>query len=226
GAAQILFSVGFELAPGEVVALMGRNGAGKTTTLESIMGLVARRTGSIVFRGHELARLPPYEIARLGLGFVPEDRRIFTDLTVLENLEVGRRQPIRSGETASVTWSPERLFELFPNLAEARNRSAGRMSGGEQQMLTIARTLMGNPLAILLDEPSEGIAPIIVDQMIGMIAELKRTGVAILVSEQNLPFAAAVADRAYVLEHGQIKFTGDIRSLIQNEEARRAYLEL
>ena len=226
GAAQILFSVGFELAPGEVVALMGRNGAGKTTTLESIMGLVARRTGSIVFRGRELARLRPYEIARLGLGFVPEDRRIFTDLTVLENLEVGRRRPMQSSETASEPWTPERLFQLFPNLAEARNRSAGRMSGGEQQMLTIARTLMGNPLAILLDEPSEGIAPIIVDQMIGMIAELKRTGVAILVSEQNLPFAAAVADRAYVLEHGQIKFTGDIRSLIQNEEARRAYLEL
>ncbi|MCC2102614.1 MAG: ABC transporter ATP-binding protein, partial [Hyphomicrobiales bacterium] len=199
GAAQILFSVEFELAPGEVVALMGRNGAGKTTTLESIMGLVDRRSGSVDFRGHELIGLRPYEIARIGLGFVPEDRRIFTDLTVIENLEVGRRNPT---DAAQEPWTPDRLFSLFPNLAEARDRSAGRMSGGEQQMLTIARTLMGNPQAILLDEPSEGIAPIIVDQMIDMIAELKKSGVAILVSEQNLPFAAAVADRAYVLDHG------------------------
>jgi len=223
GAAQILFSVEFELAPGEVVALMGRNGAGKTTTLESIMGLVDRRSGSVDFRGHELIGLRTYEIARLGLGFVPEDRRIFTDLTVIENLEVGRRNP---SDAAQEPWTPDRLFSLFPNLAEARDRSAGRMSGGEQQMLTIARTLMGNPLAILLDEPSEGIAPIIVDQMIDMIAELKKSGVAILVSEQNLPFAAAVADRAYVLDHGQIKYSGAIASLLNDEEVRRTYLEL
>lgn len=223
GAAQILFSVEFELAPGEVVALMGRNGAGKTTTLESIMGLVDRRSGSVDFRGHELIGLRTYEIARLGLGFVPEDRRIFTDLTVIENLEVGRRNPT---DAAQEPWTPDRLFSLFPNLAEARDRSAGRMSGGEQQMLTIARTLMGNPLAILLDEPSEGIAPIIVDQMIDMIAELKKSGVAILVSEQNLPFAAAVADRAYVLDHGQIKYSGAIASLLNDEEVRRTYLEL
>ena len=223
GAAQILFSVEFELAPGEVVALMGRNGAGKTTTLESIMALVDRRTGSVDFRGHELIGLRPYEIARIGLGFVPEDRRIFTDLTVIENLEVGRRNP---SDAAQEPWTPDRLFSLFPNLAEARDRSAGRMSGGEQQMLTIARTLMGNPQAILLDEPSEGIAPIIVDQMIDMIAELKKSGVAILVSEQNLPFAAAVADRAYVLDHGQIKYSGAIASLLNDEEVRRTYLEL
>jgi len=223
GAAQILFSVEFELAPGEVVALMGRNGAGKTTTLESIMGLVDRRSGSVDFRGHELIGLRTYEIARLGLGFVPEDRRIFTDLTVIENLEVGRRNP---SDAAQEPWTPDRLFSLFPNLAEARDRSAGRMSGGEQQMLTIARTLMGNPLAILLDEPSEGIAPIIVDQMIDMIAELKKSGVAILVSEQNLPFAATVADRAYVLDHGQIKYSGAIASLLNDEEVRRTYLEL
>ncbi|MCB1535848.1 MAG: ABC transporter ATP-binding protein [Rhodoblastus sp.] len=223
GAAQILFSVEFELAPGEVVALMGRNGAGKTTTLESIMGLVDRRSGSVDFRGREIIGLRPYEIARLGLGFVPEDRRIFTDLTVLENLEVGRRDPTSATQEA---WTPDRLFTLFPNLAEARNRSAGRMSGGEQQMLTIARTLMGNPVAILLDEPSEGIAPIIVDQMIDMIAELKNSGVAILVSEQNLPFAATVADRAYVLDHGQIKYSGAIASLLDDEEIRRSYLEL
>lgn len=225
GAAQILFGVDVDLSAGEVVALMGRNGAGKTTTFESIMGLVARRKGSVMFRGRELIGLKPHEIARHGLGFVPEDRRIFTDLTVLENLEVGRRGPA-AGSGLGDPWTPERLFELFPNLAEARNRSAGRMSGGEQQMLTIARTLMGNPCAILLDEPSEGIAPIIVDQMIIMIERLKQSGVAILVSEQNLPFAAAVADRAYVIEHGQVKYSGGMRDLVGDEKMRRAYLEL
>lgn len=224
GAAQILFAIDLDLYSGEVVALMGRNGAGKTTTFQTIMGLVTQSKGSVIFRDCELIGLRPYEIARLGLGFVPEDRRIFTDLTVLENLEVGRRPPAVD-DTAQV-WTPERLFDLFPNLAEARNRSAGRMSGGEQQMLTVARTLMGNPRAILLDEPSEGIAPIIVDQMIVMIERLKQSGVAILVSEQNLPFAAAVAGRAYVIEHGQVKYSGDMRSLVTNQETRRAYLEL
>jgi len=227
GAAQILFSVDLELSAGEVVALMGRNGAGKTTTLESIMGLVARRSGSVVFRDREIIGLQPHEIARCGLGFVPEDRRIFSDLTVMENLEVGRRRPSRTdSDTANEQWTPTRLFELFPNLAEARDRPAGRMSGGEQQMLTIARTLMGNPLAILLDEPSEGIAPIIVEQMIVMIGRLKKSGVAILVSEQNLPFAAAVSDRAYVIEHGQVKFSGAMSSLAEDESLRRAYLEI
>lgn len=227
GAAQILFSVDLELSAGEVVALMGRNGAGKTTTLESIMGLVARRSGSVVFRDREIIGLQPHEIARCGLGFVPEDRRIFSDLTVMENLEVGRRRPSRTErDTANEQWTPARLFELFPNLAEARDRPAGRMSGGEQQMLTIARTLMGNPLAILLDEPSEGIAPIIVEQMIVMIGRLKNSGVAILVSEQNLSFAAAVSDRAYLIEHGQVKFSGAMRSLAEDESLRRAYLEI
>ena len=227
GAAQILFSVDLELAAGEVVALMGRNGAGKTTTIEAIMGLVSRRSGSVLFRDHELLRLRPHEIARLGLGFVPEDRRIFSDLTVLENLEVGRRSPRDIASNAiDRNWTPDRLFQLFPNLAEARNRAAGRMSGGEQQMLTVARTLMGNPLAVLLDEPSEGIAPIIVEQMIGMILELKRSGVAILISEQNIDFAAAVADRAYVIEHGQIKFAAGMKDLVGNEQIRRAHLEL
>ena len=222
GPAHILFDVALEVGTGEVVALLGRNGAGKSTTFRSIVGLVPQRRGTITFEDRDISRLPTHAIVRGGLGYVPEERRIFTDLTVDENLEVGR-QPRRDG---APLWTREKLFALFPNLAEMRNRPGGRMSGVEQQMLTIARTLMGNPLAILLDEPSEGIAPIIVDQMIGMIAELKRSGVAILVSEQNLPFAAAVADRAYILEHGQIKFTDDIRSLIQNEEARRAYLEL
>ena len=227
GAAQILFSVDLELAAGEVVALMGRNGAGKTTTIETIMGLVSRRSGSILFKDRELIRLKSHEIARLGLGFVPEDRRIFSDLTVLENLEVGR-QSSRDGANrgSGRNWTPDRLFQLFPNLAEARNRPAGRMSGGEQQMLTVARTLMGNPQAILLDEPSEGIAPIIVEQMIGMVRELKRSDVSVLISEQNIDFAAAVADRAYVIEHGQIKFSATMKDLVGNEQVRRAHLEL
>ena len=225
GAAQILFSVDLDLHEGEVVALMGRNGAGKTTTIESIMGLVAQRAGSIEFNGVEIIKRRSHEIARLGLGLVPEDRRIFSDLTVLENLEVGRRAPSQANSLKDA-WTPGRLFQLFPNLAEARNRAAGQMSGGEQQMLTVARTLMGNPLAILLDEPSEGIAPIIVESMMDMIAELKASGFAILLSEQNTQFAAAVADRAYVIDHGQIKFAGGMSSLMQNDDVRRAYLEL
>ena len=226
GAAQILFSVDLELREGEVVALMGRNGAGKTTTIEAIIGLVSQRAGSVLFRGKELIGLRPHEIARLGLGFVPEDRRIFTDLTVLENLEVGRRAQAQEASSKTQAWTPERLFQLFPNLAEARNRAAGQMSGGEQQMLTVARTLMGNPVAILLDEPSEGIAPIIVESMMDMIAELKSSGVSIIVSEQNIQFAAAVADRAYVIDHGQIKFSGEMADLMKNADIRRTYLEL
>ena len=226
GAAQSLFSVDLERREGEVVALMGRNGAGKTTTIEAIIGLVSQRGGSVLFRGKELIGLRPHEIVRLGLGFVPEDRRIFTDLTVLENLEVGRRAQAQEASSKTQAWTPERLFQLFPNLAEARNRAAGQMSGGEQQMLTVARTLMGNPVAILLDEPSEGIAPIIVESMMDMIAELKSSGVSIIVSEQNIQFAAAVADRAYVIDHGQIKFSGEMADLMKNADVRRTYLEL
>ena len=227
GAAQILFGLDLDLAQGEVVALMGRNGAGKSTTMKAIMGLIDRRDGEIAFLGHDISKLRPFEIARLGLGFVPEDRRIFSDLTVLENLEVGRRPPRIGADGALMeAWTPERLFELFPNLAEARTRAAGRMSGGEQQMLTVARTLMGNPSAILLDEPSEGVAPIIVDQMVDMIAALKRAQVSILLSEQNLPFASLVAERVYVIERGEARFTGSMADLQANEEARRAYLSV
>ena len=227
GAAQIVFDVDLHLASGETVALMGRNGAGKSTSMKAIMGMIERRYEHAVFLGRDIARLKPYQIARLGLGFVPEDRRIFTDLTILENLEIGRKLA-PTGAVADVrpAWTPERLFELFPNLAEARNRSAGRMSGGEQQMLTVARTLMGNPLAILLDEPSEGVAPVIIEQMADMILNLKREGVSIILSEQNLRFAALVADRAYVLERGEIKFEGAMQALLRDESARRAYLEL
>jgi branched-chain amino acid transport system ATP-binding protein len=221
GAAHILFDLAFEVRAGEVVALMGRNGAGKSTTLKSVMGLIERKTGAISFAGEDISHVRPHEIARLGLGYVPEDRRIFTDLTVAENLEVGR-QPARSDEA----WTPERMFELFPNLAEARHRLGGRLSGGEQQMLTVARTLMGNPRLILLDEPSEGVAPIIVDAMADMMLALKKTGVAIVLSEQNLPFAELVSDRAYVIEKGEMRFSGTMRDLSANEELRRTHLEV
>lgn len=226
-AAEILFDVDLEVRRGEVVALMGRNGAGKSTTLKAIMGMVPKRRGSVQFMGHDLSRAEPFASARLGLGFVPEDRRVFTDLTVLENLEVGK-QPARTWPDGSAAphWTPERLFKLFPNLGEMPLRPGGQMSGGEQQMLTVARTLMGNPYLVLLDEPSEGVAPVIVEQMANMILELKAQGVSILLSEQNMHFAELVSDRAYVLEKGQIRFAGSMVELAANEEVRRAYLSV
>ena len=227
GAAQILFDVDLRVASGEVVALMGRNGAGKSTTLKSIMGLMDRRRGNLTFLGQDISNAEPHQAARLGLGYVPEDRRIFTDLTVMENLEVGRQGARGSTDgTGAPQWTPERLFELFPNLAEMRNRPGGRMSGGEQQMLTVARTLMGNPLLVLLDEPSEGVAPLIVEQMARMIMELKAAGVSILLSEQNMHFAELVSDRAYVLEKGQIRFAGSMEELAANNDVRRTYLSM
>src|SRR3954463_1776043 len=195
---------------------MGRNGAGKSTTLKAIMGLVERRARRAVFAGRPIGHLPAYRIARLGLGYVPEDRRIFTDLTVAENLEVGRRPP-RAGRAA---WTPERLFAVFPNLAEMRGRSAGQMSGGEQQMLAIARTLMGNPDAVLLDEPSEGLAPVIVQMMAEAIRAMKAEGVAVLLSEQNWAFAAGISDRACVIERGEIRFQGSMAELMADEALR------
>lgn len=225
GAAQILYDVDIEVRRGELVALMGRNGAGKSTTLKALMGMLAKRRGAIRFLGHDISTAQPYQVARLGLGIVPEDRRIFSDLTVMENLEVGRQAPRTwpDGAPAPV-WTTERLFALFPNLGEMPRRPGGRMSGGEQQMLTVARTLMGNPYLVLLDEPSEGVAPVIVEQMIHMILELKAQGVSILLSEQNMHFAELVADRAYVLEKGQIRFHGTIAELSANEDIRRTYL--
>ncbi|ALJ35819.1 ABC transporter ATP-binding protein [Azospirillum brasilense] len=220
GRAHILTGVDLTVDRGEVVALMGRNGAGKTTTMKAIMGLLDRRSGTVAFDGRDVSALPPHRIARRGLGYVPEDRRVFTDLTVEENLEVGR-QPPRDG---APHWTPERLYALFPNLAEMRGRRGGRMSGGEQQMLTLARTLMGNPSLLLLDEPSEGLAPRIVQQMADALRALKAEGLSILVSEQNLAFAAAVADRASVIEKGQIRFEGPMRTLLEDETVRRAYL--
>jgi branched-chain amino acid transport system ATP-binding protein len=199
--ARVLFDIDLEVRGGEVVALLGRNGAGKSTTLKAIMGLVPPSSGEVIFDGRDLRHLQPYEVARLGLGYVPEDRRIFTDLTVAENLEVGRQAP-RDGVPV---WSEERLFALFPALAALRERRGSRMSGGEQQMLCIARTLAGNPAAILLDEPSEGLAPVVVEQVARAIIELKRAGVAVLLAEQSQQFTARVADRTYVLETGIIR---------------------
>jgi branched-chain amino acid transport system ATP-binding protein len=227
GAAQILRDVSLDVARGEVVALMGRNGAGKSTTLESIMGLIAKRSGVVRLSGRDIAALQPYERARLGIGFTPEDRRIFTDLTVMENLDVGR-QPERRFEdgAAAPAWTVEKVFALFPNLAEMPDRLGGRMSGGEQQMLSVARTLMGNPLLLLLDEPSEGVAPVIVEQMAATILELKKQGLAILLSEQNVHFAALVADRVYALEKGQVRWHGTMAALAADEAMQREFLTL
>jgi branched-chain amino acid transport system ATP-binding protein len=225
GAARILYDLSFEVGRGEVVALMGRNGAGKSTTMKAVMGLIAERSGAVHFEGRDISRLKPYEIARLGLGFTPEDRRIFADLTVLENLDVGRQPPRTfSDGIAAPYWDVTKLWLLFPNLGEMPNRPGGRMSGGEQQMLTVARTLMGNPLLVLLDEPSEGVAPLIVEQMANTIIELKRAGVSILLSEQNVHFAELVSDRAYVLEKGQIRWHGRMAELAENIDIQRTYL--
>lgn len=227
GAAHILFDVTLQVNRGEVVALMGRNGAGKSTTLKALMGMLAKRKGSASFLGKDISRSEPHEVARMGLGYVPEDRRVFGDLTVMENLEVGRQAARQwSDGSAAPLWTHERLFKLFPNLGEMPNRPGSRMSGGEQQMLTVARTLMGNPFVVLLDEPSEGVAPVIVEQMAQMILELKAQGVSILLSEQNMHFAELVSDRAYVLEKGQIRYQASMADLAANEEVRRAYLSV
>ena len=220
GRAQVLFGIDLTIASGEVLALMGRNGAGKSTTIRAIMGLLDASRGEIAFEGERIERLPAYRIARLGIGYVPEDRRIFTDLTVLENLETGRRPP-REGVPH---WTVERVFELFPNLARMPDRPGGQMSGGEQQMLSVARTLMGNPRLLLLDEPSEGVAPVVVEQMADSVAALKAAGLSVLLSEQNLPFAAEVADRACVLERGQLRFSGPMADLMADRDARSAWL--
>jgi branched-chain amino acid transport system ATP-binding protein len=222
GRAHILHGVSLEARAGEVVALLGRNGAGKSTAMKSIMGLVPPAHGEVAFAGQRIDRLPPYRIARLGLGYVPEERRIFTELSVTENLEVGR-QPARDG---APTWTEDKLFALFPNLAGMRERPGGRMSGGEQQMLTIARTLMGNPRCVLLDEPSEGLAPIIVEQMANSIRALKGEGLCVLLSEQNLHFSQAVADRAYIIEKGQIRFGGSMAELTTDASLREQYLSV
>jgi branched-chain amino acid transport system ATP-binding protein len=225
GAEHILYDLSFAVGRGEAVALMGRNGAGKSTTLKSVMGLVVKKSGAVRFIGADIARLEPYQIARRGLGFTPEDRRIFSDLTVMENLDVGAQPPRYFPDgRAAPSWTPEKLFRLFPNLAEMRDRLGGSMSGGEQQMLTVARTLMGNPLLVLLDEPSEGVAPIIVEQMANTILDLKKEGLSILLSEQNIYLAQLVCDRAYVLEKGQLRWEGAMDALAHDIDVQRAFL--
>jgi len=222
GPAHILFDIALEVADGEVVALLGRNGAGKSTTFRSIVGLVEQRSGRIVFEGRDVSRAPTHEIVRRGLGYVPEERRIFTELSVEENLEVGR-QAVRPN---APHWTRDKLFALFPNLAELRHRPGGRMSGGEQQMLTIARTLMGNPSLVLLDEPSEGLSPKIVEQMVAAILTMKKEGVSIIVSEQNLHFARLISDRAYIIERGRICFGGTMAELDARPDIRDAHLSI
>jgi branched-chain amino acid transport system ATP-binding protein len=220
--AKILFDLDLVVGEGEVVALVGRNGAGKSTTIKAVMGIQVRREGRVRYAGEDISRRPPHAVARLGIGYVPEERRVFPQLTILENLEVGR-QPPRQG---APLWAADDLFEIFPNLRELRHRPAGQTSGGEQQMLAIARTLMGNPRLVLLDEPSEGLAPVIVEQMATAVGRLKREGLSVLLSEQNLRFAGAVADRAYVIESGHIRYNGPMQQLLEDTEVRRAHLSV
>jgi len=220
GLSQILFGVSLKVQEGEVISLLGRNGVGKTTTLRSIMGLTPPKSGSIKWRGEEIVGKPTYEISRLGIGFVPEDRRIFSDLTVWENLDVG----IQPGRKRENVWTLERVFDLFPALKPIQSRKGGYLSGGEQQMLTIARTLMSNPDLLLLDEPSEGLAPLVVQQLGEQIAKLRREGMTILLCEQNQRFSLDLSDRIYILEKGTIKFEGTVQDFLKDEKIGRTYL--
>ncbi|MEM8797702.1 MAG: ABC transporter ATP-binding protein [Pseudomonadota bacterium] len=222
GKAHILTDLSFEIGTGEVVSLLGRNGAGKTTTIKSIMQLVRPRTGQVFYRDRAITGKAAHQVAKMGIGYVPEERRIFTDLTILENLEVGRQKK-REG---APFWTVEALFDLFPNLSERRDNRGKHLSGGEQQMLTIARTLMGNPEVLLLDEPSEGIAPVIVEQMAETILKIKREGMTVLLSEQNLHFARAVADRAIIIESGEKRFDGSFDELDAHPEIKETYLSV
>jgi branched-chain amino acid transport system ATP-binding protein len=220
GLSQILFGVSLKVQEGEVISLLGRNGVGKTTTLRSIMGLTPPKSGSIRWRGEEIAGKPTYEISRLGIGFVPEDRRIFSDLTVWENLDVA----IRSGGKKENVWTLERVFDLFPALKPIQTRKGGYLSGGEQQMLTIARTLMSNPDLLLLDEPSEGLAPIVVHQLGEQISKLRQEGMTILLCEQNTRFSLDLSDRLYILEKGSVKYEGTVQDFKKDEKIGRTYL--
>jgi len=223
GESHILFDLSLEVEAGEVVCLLGRNGAGKTTTVRSIIGLTPPRAGRIVLRGRDLVGLPPFRIARLGLGFVPEDRRVFPNLTVAENLEVARRT---WGNGTGAAWTQARVFDLFPHLAALAARQAGRLSGGEQQMLTIARTLMGSPEVLLLDEPSEGLAPLVVEMLREQLGRLKASGLTIILAEQNVRFVSGLGDRVYILEKGMVRYRGSMAEFLADDEARQAYLAL
>jgi branched-chain amino acid transport system ATP-binding protein len=218
---HILFDLSLTVESGEVVCLLGRNGAGKTTTVRSIVGLTPPRAGRIVLRGQDLVGLPPFRIARHGIGFVPEDRRVFFNLTVQENLEVARKT---WGNGAAGAWTAERVYELFPILQERRRQAGGTLSGGEQQMLTIARTLMGNPDILLLDEPSEGLAPLVVDDLRQQLGRLKASGLTIVLAEQNVRFVGELGDRVYILEKGAVRYQGSMAEFLADEQVRQAYL--
>ena len=218
GLSHILFDISLTVEKGEVVCLLGRNGAGKSTTMRSIMGLTPPRKGKIIFNGQPCKGCKPFQLARRGLGYVPDDRRVFADLTVAENLEIAHRNNKEGG------WNKERAFQYFPDLAKIHHRRAGFLSGGEQQMLTIARALMTNPEMLLLDEPTEGLAPLIVATLEKQIAELKNTGLTVLLAEQNLDIALRLSDRGYVIDNGVIRFHGSIEELKNNEEIRQKYL--
>jgi branched-chain amino acid transport system ATP-binding protein len=220
GLSRVLFGVSLRVAPGECVCLLGRNGVGKTTTMRSIMGLTPPSSGRVVWKGRDITREAPFRAAALGIGFVPEDRRIFADLTVWENLDVAARRARPDGFTT------ERVFDLFPALRQLRDRAGGFLSGGEQQMLTIARTLMGNPELLLLDEPSEGLAPLVVDHLQEQISRLRSDGLTILLAEQNVDFSLNLADRVYVLEKGHIRYEGSAREFRENASIRQQYLAL
>ena len=221
GESHILFDLSLEVSAGEVVCLLGRNGAGKTTTVRSIMGLTPPRSGRIVLDGQDIAGIPPFRVARLGLGFVPEDRRVFPNLTVHENLEVARRTWRDGGATP---WTAARLFDLFPILRERRRQLGGTLSGGEQQMLTIARTLMGNPRILLLDEPSEGLAPLVVETLRIQLGRLKQSGLTMVLTEQNVRFVSGLGDRVYILEKGLVRWNSSMAEFLTDEDVRRAYL--
>ena len=220
GLSRVLFGVSIDVTAGECVCLLGRNGVGKSTTMRSIMGLTPPQQGRVFWRGADITGWAPYRVARAGIGFVPEDRRIFADLTVWENLDVAQRAH------GGAAFTVERVFDLFPKLRELTGRNGGFLSGGEQQMLTIARTLMGNPGLLLLDEPSEGLAPIVVDHLQEQIGRLTREGLTILLAEQNVDFSLALADRVYVLEKGAIRFSGPAAELRDNEALRHELLAL
>lgn len=225
GKSHILHGVSLDLRAGELVCLLGRNGVGKSTTLKSIMGVVQPKEGSIRFNEQELVGKPPFEIARLGVGYVPEDRRIFRSLTVHENLLMG----IKGGQqkkTDAGSWTIDRVYQLFPKLEERKNNKGGHLSGGEQQMLTVVRTLMGNPQVILVDEPTEGLAPLIVTDVLEMLSAVLKSGVTILMVEQNFKAAIKVADRYYIMSKGQIVFSGNTEELLAAETVRKNYLEV
>jgi branched-chain amino acid transport system ATP-binding protein len=221
GTSHILFGMSLEVRGEEYVCLLGRNGAGKTTTLKTIMGLALARAGSIRYNAKELIGLPPYEIARMGVGYVPDERLIFPDLTVRENLEIGIKKPV---DPKGVSWTIDRLYELFPVLKSLDDHPGGYLSGGEQQMLTIGRTLMGNPSLLLLDEPVEGLAPVVVQELTRQILHLKTVGLSILFAEQNIQFATEISDRAYVVEGGRVRYAGTMADLEKQPEIKQKFL--